>query len=299
MTHRTLLFETKSPSDPVAKELAKLYNLEVLDTTKVDQIQGPGWTSRIAGLVLDCSGKGATQLAADKAALEAALAGDAPVVLLNVTDGEYMAGLCGIGFETGCAVVRPYGDGSTVIEDLDPAVQTASATDERGGTQDSAGTLQLVVKEQRRARADIETLPTAHAFAQLEPEERAEAIEKVLEAEEREPAYPQIDSYRELVGDSGPGALPPGQVSTRYVVTRQSYRIEDRQTFTNEVTWDVALIASYRDPPYKYLRLTSLGAGFSPASGGDIEKDGKYKRRYFQDSITLVQNSLFLRTPSV
>ncbi len=288
MTHRTLLFETKSPSDPVAKELAKLYNLEVLDTTKVDQIQGPGWTSRIAGLVLDCSGKkGAKQLAADKAALEAALAGDAPVVLLNVTDGEYMAGLCGIGFETGCAVVSPYGDGSAVIEDLDPAVQTASETDERGGTQDSAGTLQLMTKEQRRATVDVETLPTDYPFAQLEPEERAEAIEKVLEAEERESAYPEIDSYRELVGDSGPGALPPGQVSTRYVVTRQSQTIDGRQTFTNEVTWDVALIASYRDPPYKYLRLTSLGAGFSPASGGDINKDGRYKRRYFQDSINV------------
>ncbi len=176
MTHRTLLFETKSPSDPVAKELAKLYNLEVLDTTKVDQIQGPGWTSRVAGLVLDCSGKGAADLAADKAALEAALANDAPVVLLNVTDGEYMAGLCGIGFETGCAVVSPYGDGSKVVVDLDPATQSATETDERGGTQDAEGTLQLMVEEQRRPTVDVETLPTDYPFAELEPEERAVAI---------------------------------------------------------------------------------------------------------------------------
>ncbi len=289
MTHRTLIFETKSPSDPVAKELAKLYNLEVLDTTKVDQIQGPGWTSMIAGLVLDCSGKkGATQLAAGKAALEAALAGDAPVVLLNVTDGEYMAGLCGIGFETGCAVVSPYRGGSKVIEDLDAGVKTGpSETDERGGTQDAEGTLQLMVKEQRRPTVDVETLPTEYPFAELEPEERAEAIEKVLEAEERESAYPQIDSYRELVADSGPGVLPPGQVSTTYLLSRDVRTIEGRQTFTNEVVWDVALIASYRDPPYKYLQITSKGAGFSPASGSDINKDGRYKRRYFQDSINV------------
>ena len=248
MTHRILLFETKSPSDPVAQELAKLYNLEVLDTTKVDQIQGPGWTSRIAGLVLDCSGKGAAELAADKAALEAALAGDAPVVLLNVTDGEYMAGLCGIGFETGCAVVRPYGDGSTVIDILDPNVAEAqSATIERSGTQDAEGTLQLITKDQRRVRADRATLPTAHPFAQLPPEERADAIEEILEAE---PAFPEIDGQREIVGASS-ASLPPGQTWETKVNINYSAVIQGRQTFNNAVRIDVSLIASYDAPAYK------------------------------------------------
>ncbi len=140
-----------------------------------------------------------------------------------------------------------------------------------------------MTKEQRRATVDIETLPTAYHFAQLQPEERASAIEEVLEAD---PVYPEIDRHRENVGD-GSGVLPPGQVKTVYVKINYSSTIEGNQTFTNQVTMDVSLIASYDNPPYKYLQITSLGAGFAPASGGDLNKDGKYKRRYFQNLINV------------
>jgi hypothetical protein len=62
-------------------------------------------------------------------------------------------------------------------------------------------------------------------------------------------------------------------------------RRTDSQKFTNQVVMEVTLLASFDNPPYKYLCIASLGSGFAPASGGSLHWNRTYDRGWFQNQI--------------
>ena len=273
----TLLFSNQAPADPAQKALAEIYPTVALNDAE-SELPSSSASARFAGLVIDCRQDEA--LARQTETLNRVLGADLPIVFLNVDDANILAGLCGTGFKTGCAVLRPYKRGTKILQNFDPLVQREP------GEGESIQVLQKSSGERLHQPPQSEThdgaAPTAPVrWSERSVESRATTLRQCLSA----PG--SFDAVDELMDADPPGALPTGQTHTVYIQDNHSEEIGDGQVFNNQVTFACSMVASYDDPPYKYLWITSAGAGFHPANGGDLWKNSTYPRGYFQNTIKL------------
>lgn len=276
------LYFADDTDHPLADELRNCFDAHLLPESGMSALDTGD--PDVPGVVMDL-GRGDTRCRQAPAELfQEAMDAGSPVVLLNGADPNAMVGLLGVGLASECAIARPQQNGSIVLDVLDGA---AMELEEDHGLveveQDRASSraASRSVTGDRKAGANQ---PVLGEYASLSARGRAKVVEEVLSSHDEN----EFECYEASgVGDS-PGDLPQDQVKTVYVKIPLSRPIDgekERQRFTNGVVMEITLLASYDNPPYKYLRVRSLGAGFAPASGGHLHWNGTYDRGWFQNRV--------------
>ena len=207
-----------------------------------------------------------------------ALASSKPLILLNVHNGEYLSKILGIGFKSKCIIVRPYNDYNVfnvlgVDNNFMQECGKANVTQEPDGSR--------CFKPQSPGCCDCSPCQWYSSFEHLCDADKARMIEGIL--------YSDFNIPQEFcstsLGDS-PGVLPESQVKINYLAIEGKWNLTDQQVTNNSVVMEISLIASY-NPKYKYLRIRSVGAGFNPANGGEMQNNSTYYRGYFQSRVKI------------
>jgi len=276
------LFLADDSSHGVIKELCQSFESRLL--SEAAQLQSGDGARDIAGVVVDL-GSDRTGCGTSPGGIVAkALASAIPAVLLNCRDAAAMAALCGVGMASECLVVRPQQNGSLIVDVLD-AGGSELHEDYRSIAveQSSDGRRQDAVSESESRIFDPEKAALSE-FAILSDRGKARIVEELLSSHDEN----EFERYSPKALGDNPGDLPADQVKTVYVKLPLSRPIDgrtDTQKFTNQVVMEVTLLASFDNPPYKYLRIASLGSGFAPASGGSLHWNRTYDRGWFQNQI--------------
>lgn len=210
--------------------------------------------------------------------INGALALKKSLVLLNVKDGSILSKLLGIGFRGKCIIVRPY----STYNVFNALGLTSDLMQENGQavvTQNEDGTRCFSVVDDNCN----ECLPVAcqSSFETLCAAEQVRIIEGILDSEFKVPE----ELCSPCVG-STPADLPESQFKLNYLAIEGKWNLSDQQVTNNSVVMEISLIASF-NPRYKYLRIRSVGAGFNPTNGGEMQYDSTYDRGYFQSNVNI------------
>jgi hypothetical protein len=209
-----------------------------------------------------------------------------PVVLLNCDDGAAMAAYCGVGIASECLVVRPQQNASRIVEVLDACASNLEEDYRSIAVEQSPDGRRVDAVAKPDSRKQDSENPRLNGFAVLSDRGKSRLIEELLVGHDEN----EFERYSNgQLGDS-PGDLPADQVRTTYVklpLVRPIDGRSERQRFTNQVVMEVTLLASFDNPPYKYLRIASMGSGFAPASGGNLHWNRTYDRGWFQNRIEI------------
>ncbi|MDD3654657.1 MAG: hypothetical protein PHO01_10810 [Desulfotomaculaceae bacterium] len=201
------------------------------------------------------------------------------LVLLNVHDGKLLSRMLGIGFESACLIVKPY-HRYNVFHVLGSYKSDLIDGYEQGNvTQNADGSRCFSPQIATATSCDRSVCDCKNNFENLCIAEKARVVENILATDFEIPK----GLASETLG-SGPAALPESQFKQNYLALEGKWNITDQQVTNNSLVMEISLIASY-NPKYKYLRIRSVGAGFSPANGGAIEYDSTYDRGHFQGNI--------------
>ncbi|BCN31842.1 hypothetical protein [Anaeromicropila herbilytica] len=222
--------------------------------------------------------------------INAALALGKPLILLNVKDGSILSKILGIGFRGRCIIVRPYST-YNVFNALGLTGEVMQETGQAVVTQNEDGSRCFSVDE--TPCNECPPMECQAFFENLCVAEQVRMIEGILDSEFKVP-----EELCPMPGSS-PADLPESQFKLNYLAIEGKWNLSDQQVTNNSVVMEISLIASF-NPKYKYLRIRSVGAGFNPANGADMQYNSTYDRGYFQShvNIHMQPNSSKLRTLS-
>ncbi|OEU43292.1 hypothetical protein BGV40_05030 [Methanosarcina sp. Ant1] len=261
--------------DGLLKELGNLYSIEPYE--EVGNIKER--SNEIASLLINLQNK--DEIAPIiKDAFNISMESDIPVVLYNVTKNS-MAKLCCLGTDTECCIVFPYMKEVKIFEVLDLSLEVRISNGSRMAILESDGYFKLSPPN------EFSEIPFSVAlFPKLLHKEKARIIEKKIKTgitKEEDRILAQRNTYN----DSSKGSLPEHQIEQNYVRLELDDKVMGtEQELSNHVLMEVVLMASY-NPNCKYLKVTSLGAGFSPAKSGKLQWDDVYERGCFQSEIEI------------
>lgn len=265
-----------SKEDILLKELDNFYSIEPYEEIRNIKER----STEVSSLLINLQKKdkiAPTIIDAFKTSMES----DIPVVLYNVSKNS-MAKLCCLGTDTECCIVFPYMKEAKIIDVLDLPLEAGICEGSRTANQESDGSLNLSPPTESSEKPCSVTL-----FSELSSQEKAKIIETKIETGITKDEH-QILAQRNLSTGTSPGALPEHQSKTVYCRIDRDRAVDGTtQQLSNRLLLEVALVASYKDPRCKYLRITSGGAGFNPAGRGNILWDNTYERGYFQSEIEI------------
>lgn len=212
--------------------------------------------------------------------IKAVLSSGKALVLLNVHDGQPLAKILGIGFAARCVLIKPYHQYNyNVIHVLGLAQSELADYAQSNVIQDTDGNRCFSLQDAMECEPLTNGCQTS--FLDLSVAKQARMIEGILTADFQVPQELSASS----LGDT-PADLPAHQFKLNYLVIERKWNLSDQQIANNSVVMEIALIASY-NPQYKYLRIRSVGAGFNPANGGEMQANNTYDRGYFQSRIKI------------
>ena len=278
------LFFADDSNHAVIQELRQSYEPQSLSS--LDHLQRGDEEVDTAGVVIDLGLDNTVCRQSPANIFKKSMDSGIPVVLLNCGDAGAMAGFCGVGIASDCMIARPQQNGSLIVDVLD-ASGTELEEDYRSMTveQSSDGRRVDGIVESGAQKQDPDK-PMLSEFAILSDRAKARIVEEVLSTHDEN----EFERYSISQVEDNPGDLPRDQVKTTYIKLPLSRPIDGRkeaQHFTNQVVMAVTLLASFDNPPYKYLRIETLGSGFAPASGGYLHWNRMYDRGWFQNRIEI------------
>lgn len=200
------------------------------------------------------------------------------LIILNVHDGQLLAKMLGIGFTSKCILVRPYHQ-YNVFHVLGLYESDMYDCGQSNVIQNTDGSSCSNIQNITCSESLISECQSS--FANLSVEKQARTIEGILSSDFKIP-----QGLSSEAGGSTPADLPENQFKLNYLAIESKWNLTDQQVTNNSVVMEIALIASY-NPKYKYLRIRSVGAGFNPANGGEMQSNGTYDRGYFQSKINI------------
>lgn len=210
--------------------------------------------------------------------IHAALASNKPLILLNVKDGKILSKILGIGFIGECIIVRPYST-YNVFNVLGLVGNVMQDCGQAGVTQNDDGSRCFNLEDSNCCECSPYQFQSS--FSNLCISDQVKMIEEIL--------YSDFEIPEELCPQSTgstPADLPEDQFKLNYLAIEGKWNLSDQQVTNNSVVMEISLIASY-NPKYKYLRIRSVGAGFNPANGGEIQYNSTYDRGYFQSHVKI------------
>lgn len=211
--------------------------------------------------------------------IDRVIAARKPLILLNVHDGKYLSKMLGVGLEGSCIIVRAYTDYNAI--DVLGLFKGDILYDcgQSQVNQDADGSRSFNIQDTNCLENSASQCQDT--FTNLSIVNQARTIESTLSSDF---VVPQEFSCTPL--GSTPTDLPQNQFKLTYLNINGKWNLTDQQVTNNSVVMEISLIASY-NPPYKYLRIRSMGAGFNPANGGEMQSNNTYDRGYFQSRMKI------------
>ncbi len=207
-----------------------------------------------------------------------ALVSGKAIILLNIHNGKQLSKMLGIGFESKCIIVRPYHQ-YNVFNVLGLYESNIMYDYGKSGIiQKADGSRCFSIQKSNCCKHSYDC---QSSFENLSAAKQARAIENILSSDFKIP----YELSSESLG-SAPADLPENQFKLTYLAIESKWNLSDQQVTNNSVVMEIALIASY-NPKYKYLRIRSVGAGFNPANGGEMQSNSTYDRGFFQEKIKI------------
>jgi len=202
------------------------------------------------------------------------------LILLNVEDPKALAGFIGFGIGGQAVIIRPQ-DNYYVVDVLGTQQDEVTACCKSDVEQYHDGSYNFTVTDTDNACCSD---GVAVAFQNLCVPDQVNMISNIL-AMDFEMPFSSEPCCAFAVNNS-PAALPPQQFRLIYVNIDAKWNLDTYQVTYNLVVLEISMIASF-SPAYKYLRIRSLGAGFSPTNGAKFTPDTTYDKGYVQSLVNL------------
>jgi len=202
------------------------------------------------------------------------------LILLNVEDPKALAGFVGFGIGGQAVIIRPQ-DNYYVVDVLGLQHDEVTACCKSDVDQYHDGSYQFSVTDTDNACCNGSA---AVAFQNLCVPDQVNMISNILATDFQQPFT--LEPCCAFAVSNTPAALPSHQFRLIYVNIDAKWNLDTHQVTYNLVVLEVSMIASFA-PAYKYLRIRSLGAGFSPTNGAKFAPDTKYDKGYVQSLVNL------------
>ena len=202
------------------------------------------------------------------------------LILLNVKDPKALAGILGFGVGGPVVIIRPHGDHCSVFA-LGIEQDEIVACCKSDVIQQYDGSYQFSVSDTNNACCSS---GDSVSFQNLCVPDQVNMIANILATDFQVPERPEPCCAQSAA--NGPPVLPTHQFSMIYLTIDAKWNLDTHQVTSNSVVLEISLIASF-SPQYKYLRIRSLGAGFSPTNGAPLSPDTAYDKGYIQSLVNL------------
>jgi hypothetical protein len=210
--------------------------------------------------------------------INAAMTFGKPLILLSVHDGRQLSKMLGMGFDSRCMIIRPFSD-YNVFHVLGVSKEDMYDCGNANVIQNEDGSRYFSIQDPDCGEQMIHGCQVD--FNSLSAARQARIIENILASDFKVPQ----ETVSQPFGDT-PVDLPTSQFKLNYLAIESIWNLSDLQITNNAVVMEISLIASY-NPRYKYLRIRSVGAGFNPANGAEIQWNGSYDRGFFQSNVNI------------
>ncbi|MCL2361825.1 MAG: hypothetical protein FWC73_08450 [Defluviitaleaceae bacterium] len=202
------------------------------------------------------------------------------LILLNVDDPQALAGIIGFGIGGQVVIVRPQDNFCSVyVLRADEDELTACCKSEV--IQYDDGSYHFSVTDSDNACCSNST---GVSFQSLCVPDQVNMISNIIATDFKVPERSEPCCIHAL--SNNPAVLPPHQLRLVYLTIDAKWNLDTHQVTSNSVVLEISLIASF-NPAYKYLRIRSLGAGFSPTNGATFSPDTAYDKGYIQSMANL------------
>lgn len=261
--------------DPFTKELHSIYDTLLIYTGNENDTEVCEYDALLINFkyVNECN----HQISLFKM-IHRTLACGRPVILLNVLDGMCLSKILGVGLRGECVIVRAYGDYNAInVIGLDEKAMFDCGQAVVNQNPDGSRCFNI----QDTTCCEPPTCTCQQNFEDLCPSKKARKIEAILASDFQVP-----QEFLCSCAGSTPVDLPLNQFRLNYVAIEAQWNLSDLQVTNNSVVMEISLIASY-NPQYKYLRIRSVGAGFNPANGAEMENNSTYDRGWFQSAVNI------------
>ena len=202
------------------------------------------------------------------------------IILLNVEDPKVLAEHIGFGLCGQVVIIKPQGNAFAVnilgVEQDDIAACCKSDI-----VQHEDGNHCFTVTDSDNACCSSSQ---AVSFQNLCIPEQVNMITNILATDFELPEGAEACCI--FAASNSPASLPTHQYRLIYLTIDAKWNLDTHQVTTNAVVLEISLIASF-SPAYKYLRIRSLGAGFSPTSGAPLTPNTAYDKGYVQTLVNL------------
>jgi len=202
------------------------------------------------------------------------------IILLNVEEPKALSELIGFGIGGQIVIIRPYGNYSSVHV-LGIGQDGLTACCKSDVVQQDDGSYHFSVTDSDNACCGSNS---ALSFQNLCVPDQVNMISNILATDFQVPG--SSEPCCAFTASNGPSTLPAHQFSLVYLTIDAKWNLDTHQVTSNSVVLEISLIASY-SPLYKYLRIRSLGAGFSPTNGAPLSPDTAYDKGYIQSLVNL------------
>ena len=202
------------------------------------------------------------------------------LILLNVEDPKALAGFIGFGISGQVVIIRPY-DNYYAVDVLGIGHDEITSCCKSDVIQQEDGSYHFSVTDADNACCSNST---AMSFQNLCVPDQVNMISNIIAEDFQIPVSSEPCCH--VAASNTPATLPSHQFRLIYLNIDAKWNLDTHQVTSNSVVLEISMIASY-SPAYKYLRIKSLGAGFSPTNGAKFTPDTKYDRGYVQSLVNL------------
>jgi len=202
------------------------------------------------------------------------------LILINVQDPEALAGVIGFGIGGQAVIIKPQGK-YLAVNVLGVEQDELTACSKSDVIQHDDGSYHFSVTDEDNACCSNSQ---GVSFQNLCVPEQVNMIANILATDFYVPD--SSEPCCAFAGSNNPAVLPPTQFHMIYLTIDAKWNLDTHQVTTNSVVLEISLIASFL-PQYKYLRIRSLGAGFSPTNGAPLSPNTVYDKGYIQSLVNL------------
>lgn len=276
MIIKMVIYTLNDSNNPIVKTLKTNNQIVMLDLNNLEEAF---LNQSASALLIDCNLSDCMSNKVKKI-VNMFLDRNKEVILLNSNE-NIMVYLVGLGMDCKNAVIQPYMNEQVIINCLD--MYSLNVTD--AGGKDIVVDVNNNIKEERDIDNSNMFMSKQISFEEDTPVKTAIRINNLI----MYPTSTELTPSQNFNIAADNAELPPGIVKTFYVKLERKSKVspDESQEFNNQLVFVVELIASYKNPPYKYMQITTLGSGMNPTNGKGMIYNGRYSKGYWQDNITI------------
>lgn len=271
-----VIYTLTTINNEILNILSKGYTLKRID---MDHLSQAYMDKNTYALAINCDSSNCLGIETKKI-VNLFLDNNKSVILLNSNE-EQMTYLVGLGLDCNNAVVQKYIGNQIIINCVDDIVPQTEVSAGRESTNVKTG---QVESEEISPKPNLRLSATSNSNGNNSMQ-KAMDISSIIKS----PATTGLNINQTANLTENNVDLPSGIAKTFYVKLAKKNKLDPDipQEYNNELVFVVELIASYKNPPYKYMSITTLGNGLNPTNGMGLYYNNNYNRGYWQDHIEI------------